>query len=650
MSALSNTTILTGSANAWGGATTVGNGTTAATLQIGNGTNSGSLPATQGVTVNALATLAFSPGSSGITYGGLIQGGGAVAVTGTSASTHTAYLTNATNSFSGGVNITGATLKIDVDGDLGNSANGITFASAGALTLSQTSGSFNLVRNITLTSGGGGGGINVPTGVTVNYAGPGVIAGTGATDPFIVTGGGTLVVSTVNTYNGPTDIGNANATNKPTLQIAADSALGMPPNSATPDTVVLSSGTLSTTASFSINANRGLALNTTGGTITVAGGTALTYNGILADVTTAAAGTALTVNGPGTLFLGSNNNSYGASGNNNSTIIAAGSTLAINGDLNLGVVPAAVEAKSIAINGGTLIGTTSFTIAANRGVTVGTGGATIAANEGQTLTVGGIVAASTALTIAGGGTVALPAANTITGTLTVSGGTTAQFSGPPGTDPSITVATGSALSFTSSAAGQLKINTLSGTGLIVLNLTAPNVNLTNFEIDGAGTMSTVISGSITSLMQYSGAVSHIIRTQTTYTGPTNVNNGTVAGSDTVLGVNNGMPITTALSMGYNNNGSAAAPVLFDLAGFNQQVASLAENPVSLDITGKAMFVKITNSASYLSTLTISGGSGNFGPAIIAAATGGAAIADGTTGRIALTVGSGNLPTMETLSA
>ena len=65
---------------------------------------------------------------------------------------------------------------------------------------------------------------------------------------------GTLVLGGANTYSGITTVSAG------TLSIAADNNLGTAPSSATPGFLTINGGTLATTASFMLNANRGLSL------------------------------------------------------------------------------------------------------------------------------------------------------------------------------------------------------------------------------------------------------------------------------------------------------------------------------------------------------------------------------------------------------
>ncbi len=211
---------------------------------------------------------------------------------------------------------------------------------------------------------------------------------------------GKMVLSGANTYVGKTRIDGG------TLAISADNNLGAAPASATVGHLAIAEGAmLAVTGSFTLNANRGL---TVGGTLDVAVGQTLTYNGI------AAGAGGLTKTGGGTLALGGANTYAGA------TVIDGG-TLVISADNNLGAAPASATVGHLAIAEGAMLAVTgSFTLNANRGLTVG---GTLDVADSQTLTYNGIAAGAGGLTKTGGGTLALGGANTYAGATVIDGGT-----------------------------------------------------------------------------------------------------------------------------------------------------------------------------------------------------------------------------------
>ena len=92
-------------------------------------------------------------------------------------------------------------------------------------------------------------------------------------------GTGTLVLSGPNTFSGPITVGTGAV-----LSVASDGNLGAVPAAFTPADIVLASGgTLRTTGTFALNANRGIALGPGTAVIDVASGTTLSYNGIISN-------------------------------------------------------------------------------------------------------------------------------------------------------------------------------------------------------------------------------------------------------------------------------------------------------------------------------------------------------------------------------
>jgi filamentous hemagglutinin family protein len=184
--------------------------------------------------------------------------------------------------------------------------NSITLG-AGGLTANAPSGSntislyiaFAATRTITVT--------NSDESLTIS----GVISG-GAGVGLTKAGSGTLVLSGVNTYQGATTV------NAGTISIAADSGLGQAPGGATAGHLTLNAGTLQSSATFSLNSNRGIELGAGNGVINVDTSTVLTYGGIIAGAN------ALEKIGAGEFVLqGINTNS--------SSVTVDGGTVTLNG-------------------------------------------------------------------------------------------------------------------------------------------------------------------------------------------------------------------------------------------------------------------------------------------------------------------------------
>ena len=135
-----------------------------------------------------------------------------------------------------------------------------------------------------------------------------------------------MVLSGANNYSGTTTI------DAGTITISNDDNLGTAPGSATPGSLTINGGTLATTSTFALNSNRGISLGAAGGTVDVAGGTTLTYNGI------AAGAGSLTLIDNGTLLLGGANTYSGTT-----TISSGGGTVQVGsggaaGSLGTGAV------------------------------------------------------------------------------------------------------------------------------------------------------------------------------------------------------------------------------------------------------------------------------------------------------------------------
>lgn len=175
--------------------------------------------------------------------------------------------TGVLNILSGGALFT----KDSVSGDALRAGDGTATVTIDGGTLGTTAGPLTTSVPITI-----GGNATFRTGSEGSITLNGVISGDGTlVKDSSSTGPHTLTLSAENTYTGGTIISAG------TVIIAADSALGAVPGVATAGNLTLNGGTLATTASFTLNANRGITVGASGGGIHTAAATALTYGGTI---------------------------------------------------------------------------------------------------------------------------------------------------------------------------------------------------------------------------------------------------------------------------------------------------------------------------------------------------------------------------------
>lgn len=335
----------------------------------------------------------------------------------------------------------------------------------GDLTDSSASGSTTISLSMTMTAARTITVTNAAETLTVS----GVVGGNFA---LTKSGSGTLTLSGTNTY-GTTTISAG------VLSVSKDTNLGKAPGSATAGSLTFNGGTLATTASYTVSANRGFAFTSTG-TIDVASGTTLTYGG------TAAGSAGLTLIDSGTLVL-SKANTY------------TGATLISLGTLQLGIANAVPSGSALTDDATLNLAGFADTI----GSLAGSGtvqnssatAATLTTNGNNTSTAfTGIIknlTGTVSLTKTGTGTLTLSGANTYTGTTTVSGGTLAvngaQSSSAISLNGGTLTGTGTTGAVTSTSSGGT-VNPGSGSGSGAL--TTGNVNWST----GTPTFSVQING------------------------------------------------------------------------------------------------------------------------------------------------------------
>ncbi len=369
-----------------------------------------------------LSTLTVGGGNTNGTFSGIIQNGaGTLSLVKTGSGTQ---VLSGVNTYTGSTTIANGTLQLSGGSNRLPPTTLLTLgqgATGGVLDLngqSQTvTGLISASAAVNRVVNGGGGTPNL----TLNVAGgphlfTGVLGGLGQ-DSFTLTkaGAGTQILNGVNTFTGETTI------NGGVLQINSDAALGTAPGAFVGNQVtILNNATLRTTASFTINGNRGITLGAGGGTLDVSAG-GLTLN------STFAGGTSLTKIGAGDLIL-ANNGPLSAPGTTNinaGRLFFAGQNALGAGNVNIG-------------NGGTLDYLTGGALSLSNVVNIASGGNI--ASRPATLTVPNATLPTTGTIIVNQddqntSTVVLPQNIVLTGPLTIQvgggggNGGIAQFDG-----------------------------------------------------------------------------------------------------------------------------------------------------------------------------------------------------------------------------
>jgi autotransporter-associated beta strand protein len=299
-------------ANTYTGGTTV-NGGTLVLDSVG-----GSLAPTGALTVNTGGTFDMSQISTGQTVGALAGTGGQIALGGNTLTTNSSANTTlasqitgtgslvklgsgtltltGTNTYTGGTTISGGLINFTTASNFGT--GGITLNGGG---LQWAAGSTADISSKLAPLGAAGATFDTNDNIVTLAS---TISGTGG---LTKQGGGTLILSGINTYSGGTTV------NVDMLSVSSDANLG-----AASGGLTLNSGALQTTASFT--SARTITLSGRGGGFLPAAGTTLTLTGNIGG--TGALGMA----GAGTLNLTGTNSYTGG------TMVGSG-TLAVNGSI-----------------------------------------------------------------------------------------------------------------------------------------------------------------------------------------------------------------------------------------------------------------------------------------------------------------------------
>ncbi|HLX63441.1 MAG TPA: autotransporter-associated beta strand repeat-containing protein [Planctomycetota bacterium] len=570
----------------------------------------------------------------------------------------TLLLTNAANSFGGTgktITVSGGTLSVDTDSELGNSANSVTLNGGGfqatasvnsarQFNLGQNNGSFDVTTNFTLTlSNGIGGtgaltktntgtllvsGLNNYNGTTTVSAGflqigsggtsgtlgagnvtnngilifnrtdalsvPNVISGSGS---LIQQGAGTTTLSGTNSYSGSTGIAGG------ILSINSNTCLG--DASATNTISLLNGGVLQFTgASADLGGNRAVTLGTGGGGFDVAGASVLTVSGAISGNST------LTKSNTGTVILTNINTNSGP-------VAINGGILSISASSGLGDGSAT---NVLSLAGGTLQNTgASVDLTPARTVTLGTGGGGFDVTGANVLTVSGVISGSGTLTKTNTGTLILSATNTNSGPVAINGGIVSIAS-------SSNLGDGSATNTIIMGGGTL-MSTAATLDLTPARTIALNAGGGFIDVPGGNvlTISGVISG--TGGLTKLDAGTLILSAANTYGGATIIDNGTLTYTvdnfgvkALVFGATQGSPNVGSLDLSTANLTATSLLAQNNAAGNNTITIGNSE---TLTVNGTLLIGGQAATATVLTVttnLTISGSTPGAGTFVCAAAT------------------------------
>ena len=258
----------------------------------------------------------------------------------------------------------GGTVRTDAAGQLNNQFVTVN----GTLNLNNQNQSLALTGTSSGSVTLGSGTITINNMNSDSFAG--IISGTGG---LTKTGTGTQTLSGGNTFTGKVQI------NQGTLSIGAESGLGGTVASLTADQLQFGGGTLSVNTGFAMSNNRGITLNSGGGTIDVASSQTLGIGGVITGANN------LTKSGSGTLTLSGANNYSGATAVNAGLLkvvsggsISSSTTVNTGGTFDVGGTAGSVQVNS----GGLLKGSGSvgaFTLASGGTLTPGNSPGTLTA-------------------------------------------------------------------------------------------------------------------------------------------------------------------------------------------------------------------------------------------------------------------------------
>lgn len=494
--------------------------------------------------------LTIGAGNGGATFGGVISGSGGLVKIGIGKEILTTRIDGMSNqvpnSYSGGTQINGGILNVELDGNLGAASGPLSF-DGGELEveLRGQGGSLNTSRLITLHAGGG----------TIDTIGFGAASATlegGVSGPGSLTkqGAGTLTLAAANVYAGATIVsggllrlqGAGRLPDVSRVQVDVASTMSEP------------RGLDLNNISDSINGLDGIGevkLGTATLSIGTAGG-----NGSFSGQINGTGG--LIKVGAGTQIL-SGNNTYSAGTQLN------GGVLQVAANIHLGN-----SAGPLVFDGGMLRTTSSFST--SRTTTLNAAGGSLDVAPATTLSFNGTSSGSGGITKLGGGTLIVGGLQNYTGPTVVAAGSLRMAGVERLSDQTdVTVASGAMLDLDSF---NESFDTLAGGGLVALGSAQLVIGLDN----GSATFSGILNGTGDLLKE--GIGQQHLTGQNTYSGATFVDRG-----ELVLSGGGRINQSTAI-VGFNigSNGIATANgsgTRWDLSGNLQ---------IGLDGTGRMNIV------------------------------------------------------------
>lgn len=372
----------------------------------------------------ASRTLTLGNGGT-FALGGVISNtNGGITFAATAGGTGRFDVTNASNSFTGDITITGGEVRFTTDGSLGNAANDVIIDGGRFATLSGASYTLGAGRQL-FVGDAAGTSISTPGAATLTYNAA-IADKAGETGSWAKQGGGTLALGGVSTYTGDTAINNGTVqltTGNNRLPTGTTVSLGQA-GSANLGILDLNGrdqqiAGLNSVAGSNATTTNNTVTSATAATLTLSGSGSYSYSaGTDANSGVITGAITLVKSGSGTQTFGEANSYTGKTTIGGGFIAGAGESI-------FGTNPGAFTADQITLNGGGIRasgGSLSFN--SNRGITLGSSGGTLDTN-GNAITLTNEVTGSGLLTKQGAGTLALNSANTHSGGATITAGSVA---------------------------------------------------------------------------------------------------------------------------------------------------------------------------------------------------------------------------------